>query len=151
IFAIPRFIRLLDRLFANPAEMTERDKEYFGEFTIDPTAPIGVVASNYGFEIPAERAEDSVADFLRRRLGPALGRGDRLLLPPVELIVRDAEDDGGTLSIGLAVEPTSPSVPRLPFFQNYREIVAAARRWLARRAALRARRDLPTSEGEPGG
>lgn len=138
IFAVPRFIRLLDRLFANPAEMTDRDQDYFGEFTIDPTAPIGEVARTYGFEVPADRVEVPVADFLKRRLGPTLGRGDRLLLPPVELIVRDVDEDHGKLSIGLALGPSSASVPRLPVFQNYREIIAAARRWLERRSAKRA-------------
>lgn len=149
IFAMPRFISLLDRLFANPAEMTDRDREYFGEFTIDPTAPIGDVAKSYGFDIPADRADVPVSEFLRRRLGATLGRGDRLSLPPVELIVRDVDEDGGQLSIGLALEPTSPSVPKLPFFQNYQEIVAAVRRWLERRATIRLMRRGAKTEEEP--
>lgn len=151
IFTMPRFIRLLDRLFADPAAMTEEDREYFGEFTIDPVAPIGDLAKTYGFDVPADRADVPVADFLRRRLGSALGRGERLVLPPVELIVRDVDEDSGRLSIGLALEPSAASVPKLPFFQNYAEIVAAIRRWLARRSAVRLRGGKAETKREGGG
>ena len=137
IFAVPRFIPLLDRLFANPAELTDKDLEYFGEFTVDPAHTIGEVARTYGFEVAAEDAEVPIGDFVRRRLGTPLGRGDRLPLPPIELIVREADDDGGPLSIGLSVEPGPASIPRLPLFQNYREIMAGVRAWLKRRSAAR--------------
>jgi cell volume regulation protein A len=144
IFAVPRFIPLLDRLFANPAEMTDQDREYFGEFTLDPAALIGDVAKAYGFEIPADSMHMPLGDFLRKRLGTAMGRGDRLPLPPVELIVRDLDEASGRLSVGLAVEPGSASVPRLPFFQNYREIKAATRSWLGRRRMARRGGDPPS-------
>lgn len=150
IFAVPRFIPLLDRLFANPAEMTDKDREYFGEFTIDPMVPIGEVAKSYGFEIPAERADLTVADYLRRRLGSTLVRGDRVLLPPVELIVRDVDEESGRLTVGLAVEPSPASMPKLPFFQNYQDILAAIRRWLERRSSIRAKPGKPAPPGEPG-
>lgn len=133
IFAPPRLIHLLDRLFASQVKLTDRDLDYFGEFTIDPGKPIGSVASAYGFEVPADEAQVSVGDFLIKRIGTSLGRGDRLMLGPVELIVRDLDRDSGRLSIGLGLEPTPASTPKLPIFQSFQEITAGIRSWLKRR------------------
>ncbi len=133
IFAMPRFVALLDRLFANPVALTHEDQEYFGEFTIDPVRPIREVARLYGFKIPDDEADLTVGEFLGKRLGTPLGRGDRLLISPIELIVRDVGENGELLAIGLALEPTPTSSPKLPLFQNYREIVGWLRSRLKRR------------------
>jgi cell volume regulation protein A len=135
IFATPRFIPLLDRLFASPAELTDKDREYFGEFAIDPARPIGDVAKGYDLEIAVQEAGMPVGDYLKEQLGTPLGRGDRLLLPPVELIVREVDEDGEPQSVGLGLEPSPASTPKLPLFQSYREIVAAIRARLNRRPA----------------
>ncbi len=132
IFATPRHVALLDRLFASPLALTERDHEYFGEFAIDPARPISEVARTYGCRIAGEEAELSVGDYLARRLGTSLARGDRLLLPPVELIVRDLDDRERPLAVGLALEPTAVSIPKLPLFQSYQEIVLGLRSRLLR-------------------
>jgi cell volume regulation protein A len=51
LFAAPRNIRLLDRLFASPAHLDDDDKDFFGEFTIDARQPIGQLALAYGVEL----------------------------------------------------------------------------------------------------
>ena len=137
IFAPPRLTSLLDRLFASEARLTDEDQDYFGEFTIDPEKPIGSVASAYGFEVSAEEGEMPVGDFLKKRLGSSVGRGDRLMVGPVELIVRDVDSDSGRISVGLAVEPTPASTPKLPLFQSFQEITAWIRSWLSRRSPSR--------------
>ena len=134
IFAPPRLTSLLDRLFASEARLTDEDQDYFGEFTIDPEKPIGSVAGAYGFEVSAEEGEMPVGDFLKKRLGSSVGRGDRLMVGPVELIVRDVDSDSGRISVGLAVEPTPASTPKLPLFQSFQEITAWIRSWLSRRS-----------------
>lgn len=143
IFVPPNFITLLDRLFASPAEISDADEDYFGAFTLDPKRPIGDVARSYGFKVSEESAELSVADFLRKRLGGAVGRGDRLTLPPVELIVREADDDHRVLAVGLGLEPGGDSPGRIPFFYSSREIAGGIREWLRRR---RQRASAPPQE-----
>lgn len=130
IFTLPRLIRLLDRLFASEVPLTERQREYFGEFPVDPEQPIEGLARAYGFELPAGEGPLTVGEVLRRRLGPTIGRGDRLLLGPVELVVREADDN--RLSVGLEIEPSVATPPRLPLFQNFQEIVAVLRARLGR-------------------
>ena len=132
IFALPRFVPLLDRLFASPAELTERDLDYFGEFAVDPARPMGELAAMYGVAVAEDDAAVSIGDHLARRLGAPLGRGDRLLASPVELIVREVDDDGRPVSVGLAVEPSPASSRRLPVFQSFAEIRATLRARLSR-------------------
>jgi cell volume regulation protein A len=133
IFAPPRLTHLLDRLFACQVKLTDEDLDYFGEFTIDPEKPIGSVASAYGFEVPKDEADTSVGKFLKNRLGGSLGRGERIMLGPVELIVREIEADSGRLSIGLALVPIPASTPKLPVFQSFQEIAARIRALLRQR------------------
>jgi len=135
IFVPPNFIGLLDRLFASPAEIGDSDSDYFGAFTLDPERPIGDVARSYGFAVDEEAAGLTVADYLRKRLGGAIGRGDRLPLPPVELIVREVDEEHRVLAVGLGLEPGGDAAERIPFFQSYHEIAAALRRLASHRRA----------------
>lgn len=142
IFSTPRFVHLLDRLFAQPARLTERDRRYFGEFSIVPQQPIGELVDHYGGAVAADERDLSVADFLRRRLSGAVGRGDRLLLQRIELIVREVDDDGKPIAVGLTLEPNPASNRQLPVFQNGRDLAAALRRyWRSRRQARETDRD----------
>ncbi|TIX05755.1 MAG: potassium/proton antiporter, partial [Mesorhizobium sp.] len=47
---------------------------------------------------------------------------DRVLIGPIELIVRDVDDKGRITGIGLSFEPTAP-VARVPVFLSAGEIV----------------------------
>jgi len=132
IFALPRMIRLLDKLFAQEVKLSEADREYFGEFEISSVAAIGDVADAYDFDVVGEERQMSVGAFLKKRLGSSLGRGDRLAIGSVELIVRDVDLEEDQISIGLAVEPTQASTPRLPLFQSFQEILGGLRSWLGR-------------------
>lgn len=133
IFAAPRLIGLLDRLFARPAALSSEDHEYFGHFSLEPDGRIGDAARLYDFDIAADEADLSVADFLRKRLGAFTGRGERLAVSPVELIVREMDEEGRICDVGLALTPGRASTPRLPLFQSSEEIVAGLRAWWRRR------------------
>lgn len=148
IFAPPRLTRLLDSLFANQVTLTERDLEYFGEFEIDATRPIGSVADAYDFEVGPDERELSVQDFLKKHLGGSLGRGERLTVGSVELIVRDVDVNHDRTSIGLALEPTPASTPRLPIFQSFQEIAAGLRSWLRHRMPTKTTADAQKDQDD---
>jgi cell volume regulation protein A len=133
IFALPREVRLLDRIFASPAELRPDDREFFGDFVLDPKAPLAEVAKAYGFA-PAPADEGlSVGELVLRELGGIVEIGDRFAYGPVELIVSTVDEEGRLKAVGLALEPTPPLRHRLPLFQTRREIAAVLRRWWRRR------------------
>lgn len=79
----------LDRLFESeplPQEM----RSYFGDFIIDPDAPMQALADLYGAHVPADVGEHSVSGFIAKHLlRPVVG--DRLQLGPVDLVIRQME------------------------------------------------------------
>ncbi len=129
IFATPRYKNLLDRLFAQPVKLSGRDRHYFGEFAVDPEKPVAELAAYYGASLQTGEDRLTVAEFLSRRLGATVGRGDRVLLEPVELVVREAGEDGVATMIGLALEPSVASTLQLPIFQNHEDILRALKQW----------------------
>jgi cell volume regulation protein A len=122
IFAAPQLVHLLDRLFARPASLDPSDREFFGDFAIDPDSQMSALADAYGFAISAEEAKLSVADFIHRRLHGTVEIGDRIPVGTVELIIRELDDSAEIASIGLAVEPSRAARPKLPLFQSRSEI-----------------------------
>jgi potassium/hydrogen antiporter len=132
IFAPPKLVRLLDRLFARPADLDPSDRDFFGDFVIDPDTRISDLAEAYGFAVSAEEAKLSVADFIHRRLHGTVEIGDRISVGIVELIIRELDDSGEIASIGLAVEPSRAARPKLPLFQSRGEIRDTLARLLSR-------------------
>jgi potassium/hydrogen antiporter len=132
IFAPPKLVRLLDRLFARPADLDPSDRDFFGDFVIDPETRISDLAEAYGFAVGPEEAKLSVADFIHRRLHGTVEIGDRISVGTVELIIREFDDSGEIASIGLAVEPSRAARPKLPLFQSRGEIRDTFSRLLSR-------------------
>ncbi|MGE5503441.1 MAG: potassium/proton antiporter [Actinomycetota bacterium] len=128
LFARPEKVAHLDRLFASPAVLAEADRQFFGDFALPPSTRMRELALTYGLPVPADAADLSVAEWLRRELKVKPGIGDRAPLGEVELIVRSLFDDGAIAEIGLAVEPTPIDKPRLPLFQGRRDLKAALKR-----------------------
>jgi cell volume regulation protein A len=104
LFAAPRNIRLLDRLFASPAPVQEDDKDFFGEFTIDASHTLGELTQAYGVEAPGDPAT-TIGAFMLERLAGHAEIGDRVAVGFVELIVRDTDEGGAVKSAGLALAP----------------------------------------------
>jgi len=129
IFAAPRFVRLLDRLFASPAQLEADDREFFGAFALDPSHRFGELIDAYDLDLPRADRDETIAEFMTDRLGGAAEVGDRVSADKVNLIVRATGDDGAIAAIGMAIERSEPAVPGWAF----------ARGLLDRAGALRTR------------
>ena len=142
LFTAPRNIRLLDRLFASPAVVEEDDKDFFGEFYIDPRHTLGELATAYGV-VPPGDAATQIGDFMREKLGGHVEIGDRLPVQFIELIVRDTGEDGTVSAVGLALapEPPPPGPSAWPVVGMFTDLAAVVRKWWgrARRFLLQAR------------
>lgn len=132
LFAKPERVPHLDRLFASPAQAAEADRQFFGDFPIDPRARMEDLAIMYGLPVPDEVREITVAQWLEWSLGTKPGIGDRMPLGEVELIVRALSPDDTISEVGLAAEPTTIDKPRLPLFPSGREVRERLRRWRRR-------------------
>jgi cell volume regulation protein A len=104
LFAAPRNIRLLDRLFASPAPVEEDDKDFFGEFVIEASHTLGELAQIYGITAPGD-SDMPIGIYLAERLGGVAEVGDRVPIGSLELIVRDTDENGAVTAAGLAVAP----------------------------------------------
>lgn len=140
LFAKPERVSQLDRLFASPAQAAEADRQFFGDFPIDPRARMEELGVMYGLAIPDDAREISVAHWLERSLGGRPGVGDRMALGQVELIVRALNPEGAIGEIGLAPEPTQVDKPRVPLFLSGVECKARVKKeWVRFRARHRHR------------
>jgi cell volume regulation protein A len=131
LFAAPRNIRLLDRLFASPARVEEDDKDFFGEFYIDTTHTLGELSAAYGIVSPGDPATP-IGDYMLERLGGHAEVGDRVPIQFIELIVRDTDEDDRLTAAGLALapEPPAPGPSAWPIVRSFTDLAAIARgRW----------------------
>jgi cell volume regulation protein A len=131
LFAAPRNIRLLDRLFASPARLEEDDKDFFGEFVIDTNHTLGELAQAYGVQTPSDPATP-IGAYMLERLGGRAEVGDRVPIQFIELIVRDTGDDDTVTAAGLALapEPPPPGPSAWPVLRSFTDLVAILRtRW----------------------
>jgi cell volume regulation protein A len=128
------YVGLLDRLFAGPTEGAT-DPALYGEFGIDPEAPLGVIAATYGATAAPEDMEVTVSDYLRRELAGDIEQGDRVSLGPVDIIVRRVSEKHEIEEVGLSVEPEAPKGPVIPLFQSPHDIMNYIRERRRKRAA----------------
>ncbi|RWF69984.1 MAG: potassium/proton antiporter, partial [Mesorhizobium sp.] len=63
----------------------------------------------------------TVAALVTERLGGQAEYADRVMIGPIELIVRDVDEKGRITGLGLSFEPTAP-VARVPVFLSAGEI-----------------------------
>ena len=143
IFAAPRVMPLLDRLFASPVPIPAEDPLFFGQFTLDPQQPIGLVAQTYDVPLPRDPGMP-VGEFIRRRLADHVEIGDRVGLGGVDLIVREIDGSGLPKVVGLHLG--SDDEPRLnwPLFLNWHDLRTVVRAWWrARRTRSSAAEPMP--------
>lgn len=126
LFISARYPRLLDRLFASPVPVGEDDADFFGAFAIDPSRPARELAEAYGLRLDDDETELTIEALLKERLGGRAEYADRVLLGPIEVIVRDVDDDGTIVRAGLSLDPDSHR-PSIPAFLSLREIIRAVR------------------------
>ncbi|MBL0933184.1 MAG: potassium/proton antiporter [Rhizobiaceae bacterium] len=129
LFISSRYPRLLDRLFASPAPVDVDDAEFFGAFAIDPKRPARDLEAAYGPSLREGEEELSIGDLMMVRLGGRAEYADRVSLGPVELIVRDTDQDGDIITVGVSFEPEQRE-PQIPAFLSLREMLILVRGWL---------------------
>lgn len=137
IFIAPRYTRLLDRLFASPVPLEADDKEFFGEFTVDPERPVKELAETYDVDLDGADPDTPIAALIERRLGGRAEIGDRVACGSVELVVREVEEDGLIKRVGLAIEPQPSRSANIPLFLNARQLL----QWIRKSKALGGSRD----------
>jgi cell volume regulation protein A len=130
LFAAPRFLRLLDRLFASPAPLDSSDTDFFGAFTVTPERSLRELRDVYEVPVDDQDADRSIADYILKRVGGHADIGDRVALGDIELIVRDVDEAGAIKSVGLSIEPRPARSAILPLFLNVHELLDWIRgRW----------------------
>lgn len=122
LFVAPRYTRLLDRLFASPAPLEADDKEFFGEFTVDPQKTLKQLGEAYEIDVGNADPATPIAEYIERRLGGRTEIGDRVACGGVELVVREVDEEGAIKGIGLAIQPQPLRSARVPLFLNARQI-----------------------------
>ena len=126
----PELALAVDRVFSrrhkSAASFASRD---LGDFIVDGATPVEGLARAYDIPLRSPVPGMTVAGLLRERIGPSAGRGDRLRLGPVDLIVVDML--GGEIrEVGLLIRTEDTSPNRWP--RPLRPLVERLRRLLTR-------------------
>ena len=138
LFIAPGYSRLIDRLFASKAPVSESDEAFFGTFQIAPNRPVEEVLQAYGPMAATEaEAEMTVGDLIEHRIGGQPHYGDRVRLHNIVLIVVDTDENGRISKVGVSMEPVAPATS-LPIFLDLREIRSRIRDYIAKRKRLRS-------------
>jgi cell volume regulation protein A len=127
VFTAPRFVRLLDRLFAGPTPVEADDRDFFGVFDVDPSQSAHSLAEMYGVELAADISNTSIADFIASRVGGHAEVGDRVALGAVELVVREVDEAGKAAAVGLAIVEEDRA--RTPHSRLVTKLLDVYRRW----------------------
>ncbi|MXN65598.1 potassium/proton antiporter [Stappia sp. GBMRC 2046] len=139
ILTSARQVPVLDALFAAPAEVAH-DPALFGDFQLDPNAPLADVGAIYGFRVVTGDQGLTIRELMTRELGDDIEPTDRVPYGSIDFIVRQIDEEHGITDIGLAVEHIETDEPNLPFFFSRDDIADFSRRRYRRlRARLRRR------------
>jgi cell volume regulation protein A len=134
LFAAPRYARLLDRLFARPAILEADDKDFFGEFAVNPDKTMAELAQSYEIACDSPAPGTTIGGHVLRNLGGRAEIGDRVACGHIELVVRQTDEAGRIVLVGLAINPQPSRVTRIPIFLNARQILDRLRAARFRRA-----------------
>jgi cell volume regulation protein A len=131
IFVPDRYPRLLDKLFASRTEVDPEDADFFGAFAVDPDRPAAELEAAYSPGLTEAERKMTIGALIESRLGGRAEYADRVPLGPIELIVRDVDEDGKIAAVGLSFEPVATR-PRIPVFLSAGEIGDRLREFIAR-------------------
>ncbi|VUD69297.1 K(+)/H(+) antiporter NhaP [Thalassocella blandensis] len=91
----------LGRAFAPAARVSSLETtRFFGEFALNPDAPLQDIAKAYGFEVETDSPTATVETYLLKQFHGKPVVGDQVQLGTVKLVVRDIKDDR-IVSVGL--------------------------------------------------
>jgi cell volume regulation protein A len=114
--------RFFSRRFASTAGQLSVDQ---GDFLIDGATRLGDLCAAYGLQLGKVDEGKTVAQYLRRRLGEDLGRGDRLRVGEVEFIVVD-KIGSEPKRVGIVLEPDPEDLDLLQLARRRAKALAAA-------------------------
>ena len=107
------------------------------DIAVDPQRPASELAAAYGARLSDEERRLSIGALVTERLSGVTEYADRVALGPIDLIVRDTDENGRVSALGLSFEPvTAEAMPVLP----------GARLVLRRLGALLRREKRPAAE-----
>jgi cell volume regulation protein A len=141
IFVSDRYPKLLDKLFASRAAVDPEDEDFFGAFALDPQRPAEELELAYSPGLTEAERKLPISDVVKARLGGYAEYADRVILGPIELIVRDVDEKGRITELGVSFEPQS-TPPQVPVFLSAGEIFDRIR-------ALFRRGERPTAPPGP--
>ena len=142
IFVPDRYPRLLDRLFASRTEVDPEDEDFFGAFAVDPDRPASRSRSPPTTRSsPKAKRAMTIGALMVARLGGHAEYADRVSLGPIELIVRDVDEKGRIISVGVALEPRAAAGNTRLLRRGRNPAIASA----AFSAAARTRTSPPTA------
>lgn len=111
LFARPRGIETLDRLYARAA--SDDDPDIFGDFVIRRETTLGDLAREYGLAAIGDEPAQSVGAFIESQFSSPARAGDRLSVGDIDLIVHSLDDDGRISAVGVAIDPAANPENRL--------------------------------------
>lgn len=124
MFVARHRLALHDKLFAAAKPLDQDDREFFGDMALSPNIAAGQLAAMYGLEVAEAKAGLTLAEMFQQEFSGAAEPGDRIRLGEVELILRERDDKGRILSVGLALEPSraasSAGSPLFDFWSRLR-------------------------------
>lgn len=105
LLARPTDLEKLDRRIVGEREPDRLgERQFFGEFVIQPTATLGALATMYGFTVDDASAALTISEHITERF-PHPVVGDRVELGPVQFVVRETDGDHIT-KVGLKLSRT---------------------------------------------
>lgn len=134
LFASPARLRLLDRIYTNPAESLASPPDV--QFQVKGQASLKELSRQYHLGLEDEAAEElSVGEYLYRAFNGEPVEGDRLGFGELDLVVGGMDEAGNVTSVGLAIHEPDPGTSRI--------VMTLLGRGLRRVASLLGRRAAP--------
>ena len=97
-------VSLVNQMLLPTDEVAELEQaRYFGDFTLNGDAIIDDVAEMYGGEVPSTAKQMTLSQFMGIRFRNQCVVGDRIFFGPLELVVKEVDDMGAVLKIGLRI------------------------------------------------
>ena len=137
MFVAPNRLALLDKLMGGARPLDQSDREFYGDLALNPEATVEQIAEMYGLPLALQNTHRTLRALFHHEFPKGFELGDRVRMGGVELIVRDLDEDGEIVSVGLDLEPLPPGKTRLPLLLPPGQIRERVETWWSRTAFRR--------------
>lgn len=111
LFASPRQLEILDKIYASPADLEH--PSLYGDFVFGGDVKFSNIAKQYGLTAFNLESEETVGEYLEREFSGEPVVGDRLSVGSVDLVVTALSEDNAIETIGLIIDPDSFARPNI--------------------------------------